>query len=419
MRPYFFILILLFLLSACERENPSLVETYLSKPYVLGTYEAGAVSLDWSIVSEELMEGGRNRRQIAVERYVLEMSENSPESLTDFQTLSPSTVFYLVEELTNGQAYYFAIRAEGEGKSIRSNVIMLIPRPLPQQQGLVVSDSLTKEATVSLDANFYGSFLGWISNGPFTSFPSVNTALLDSLNGLGTTSLSWSPYHDKLMYAIGKKNSSGDKRGQLGLYSPSENKFLQLTDFEPYYDHQPVWSPDGEWIAYLSDEKAGNEYHIWKIKADASGKQNLTEDQGDLSELVNKSHRSPSQLVFSPQADTLAFERQKPLGDGYVYSLYEVSAYGGGHSILHDSPWNDRKPAYSPSGEQIAFFSDRSGQPEVWVLDRKTSKLMQLSGGKEMPTPILGRGLRWSPDGQQLLYIYLSGAEEKAILISL
>jgi Tol biopolymer transport system component len=292
---------------------------------------------------------------------------------------------------------------------------MVIPQSLPQMISPPFSDTVTRNVFVALDANFFGSFLWWANSSPLSNIPPINNHIIDSLKDWGATSFIWSPQQDKLAFTQGIAISTGEKWGHIGIYHPIDSSVLTLTNPDKYYDHQINWSPDGEWITYISDEQAGSEYHIWKVKTDGSERLPLTEDRGDLNELIDKIWRSPGHPVFAPQGDTIAFERQKPLGDGYVYSLYEIPASGGTYAILHDSPWNDRMPVYSPVGDLVAFFSDRSGQQEIWLLNRQTKALTQLSGGIDMASPKIERGLNWSPDGKQILYI--GEGDEKPQLI--
>lgn len=66
---------------------------------------------------------------------------------------------------------------------------------------------------------------------------------------------------------------------------------------------------------------------------------------------------------------------------------------------LTHGPGNDMKPAWSPDGRQIAFFSDRDGQSEIYVIDADGQSLRRLTsspGGDENPA--------WSPDGRQLVF---------------
>lgn len=413
MRNVLFIISLLLLIG-CQSDGLA-PKRNLARPYVIGTYQAGSVQLHWSDAALRLQDENEGKK-IETEQFVIEMSMSSPDSLSDFQTLSPQTQSFWVEELTNDQPYYFAVRAEGKDQSLRSNVIMVIPRTFSENVSPPLSDTLPQGRSLELDANYYGSILWWANSSPIVNNSLANNRILDSLQDWGVRSFLWSPQKDRLAFEQGIALSTGKKWGHIGMYNPIDSSVLTLTNPDLYYDHQPAWSPDGDWIAYLSDEQEGTEYHIWKVKTDGSVRLSLSQDRGDLDELVHKVWRSPSHPVFAPQGDTIAFERQKPLGDGYVYSLYEIPADGGIYSVLHDSPWNDRMPSYSPSGDRVAFFSDRSGQQEIWLINPQTQELRQLSGGKGMAQPKSDQGLSWSPDGTQILYISLN--DEKPQLIA-
>jgi Tol biopolymer transport system component/DNA-binding winged helix-turn-helix (wHTH) protein len=62
---------------------------------------------------------------------------------------------------------------------------------------------------------------------------------------------------------------------------------------------------------------------------------------------------------------------------------------------------SDHQAAYSPNGSRMAFWSNRSGNPEVWVADANGSNKIQLThlngrGGVSWPS--------WSPDGSHILF---------------
>ena len=68
---------------------------------------------------------------------------------------------------------------------------------------------------------------------------------------------------------------------------------------------------------------------------------------------------------------------------------------------LIDSPGRDYLAVFSPDGKRIAFVSDRTGAPALWVCDRDGSRQRQL-------TPVTLRvkesAPSWSPDGESIAF---------------
>ena len=84
-------------------------------------------------------------------------------------------------------------------------------------------------------------------------------------------------------------------------------------------------------------------------------------------------------------------------GDGIEF----MTAGGGGRQVLLPASDAAREycPAISPDGNQIAFISNRTNTDEVWVLERVTGALRQLTRNAQ---PV--GGLSWSADGQKLAF---------------
>jgi Tol biopolymer transport system component len=72
----------------------------------------------------------------------------------------------------------------------------------------------------------------------------------------------------------------------------------------------------------------------------------------------------------------------------------------GTPELILSSTGKNHSPSYSPDSRQIAYVSDRSGTPEIWIADAEGKNLRQLThfGG-----PWLG-SIRWSPDGRQIAF---------------
>jgi dipeptidyl aminopeptidase/acylaminoacyl peptidase len=71
---------------------------------------------------------------------------------------------------------------------------------------------------------------------------------------------------------------------------------------------------------------------------------------------------------------------------------------------------NSWYPAWSPDGRLLAFYSDRSGDPALWIWDRESDALRRAS-----PATVVPIGLqwpKWTPDGRHLIVpVLASGAD--------
>jgi TolB protein len=120
-------------------------------------------------------------------------------------------------------------------------------------------------------------------------------------------------------------------------------------------DYSPAWSPDGEWIAFMSDRK-GNA-NIWLVRPDGSDLRQLTDLPG-ISEYP----------TWAPDSRRVAFSCTfgEILANGTGdFEICVVNADGAGLARLSDAPGESKLPAWSADGAKIAFQSNRNGWPTL------------------------------------------------------
>ena len=83
----------------------------------------------------------------------------------------------------------------------------------------------------------------------------------------------------------------------------------------------------------------------------------------------------------------------------YGADIWVASRAGGEARRLTSTPAVESDPHFSPDGRQIAFTSDRSGTPAVYVMSVEGGDPVRLSW---YPAPAYARG--WTPDGSRVLY---------------
>jgi len=92
------------------------------------------------------------------------------------------------------------------------------------------------------------------------------------------------------------KRAVVEARGDIWTIPAENGSPVNLTRTDGTAEHSPVWSPDGQWIAYISDETG--EYELYVMQSDGRGEsRRLTDDK--LRYLYN--------LVWSPDSKKLAF----------------------------------------------------------------------------------------------------------------
>ncbi|NRD71896.1 PD40 domain-containing protein [Shewanella sp. VB17] len=182
---------------------------------------------------------------------------------------------------------------------------------------------------------------------------------------------------------------------------------------------QPIYSPDGQYIAFTSDEDGGD--NIWIMKADGSNPRPVTKEKFRL---LNSPAWSPdSQYLLARKHYT----GSRSLGAGEIW-MYHV---GGGEGVKLTKRPNEQKdlgePAYSPDGHYIYFSQDATpgksfhyskdsvkGIYKIKRYDTQTGDielLIEGTGGAIRPTP--------SPDGTKLAYIKRDGFQSSLYLMDL
>lgn len=175
------------------------------------------------------------------------------------------------------------------------------------------------------------------------------------------------------------------KGGGLELYSVSADggPITRLTR-NRVFDGDPEVSPDGRRIAFV--RRVHGLGQIFTMRTNGTDVVRLTHDR--------YRDRMPS---WSPDGRTIAFfsRTDRPNAAGYGREdIFTVSTADGRERRLTHPSLDDRYPAFSPDGRQIAFVRQTVlGGPGIWLVDRDGSDAHPLPGAP----PFAYESLDWGP----------------------
>ncbi|MCB0019383.1 MAG: S9 family peptidase [Anaerolineales bacterium] len=123
-------------------------------------------------------------------------------------------------------------------------------------------------------------------------------------------------------------------------------------------------------------------------------------------------HPTVTELALSPDGRQLVFAMEEPVirddESKFVTQLHLVGADGARRQLTYGAHSN-RTPQWSPDGQYLAFISDRSGKPNLYVMRTDGGEAWALTS---FDKSAVGNPV-WSPDGQRLAFLMTPPDEAK------
>lgn len=178
----------------------------------------------------------------------------------------------------------------------------------------------------------------------------------------------------------------------MWIHEPARD--LTKFTFEPGRDAAPAWTRDSRRIAFGSDRSGSGPLNIYWQRADGTGPvQGLTD---------SPNNQTPSS--FHPNGRYLAFNENRAASDSDLMILPLNGEEKTGWTpekaeVFLSTPANESDPAFSPDGRWIAYQSNESGTPEIYV------RPFQGAEGKWKVSTSGGVQPVWSLETNELLYV--------------
>lgn len=167
-------------------------------------------------------------------------------------------------------------------------------------------------------------------------------------------------------------------------------------------EDSPAWSPDGKKLVYASDQD------IWIANEDISGSRKL---YGSMS--------WDGEPALSPDGSRIAYISRIRLTDGkgnerdpswspdskyIVYSfqrnIFKTDVSTGSTFELTNDTFHNTDPEISPNGAWITFVSNRTGNPDIWLMDAQVKGFLRLTSDNGIQ-----KDPSWNPEGKKIAYV--------------
>jgi len=239
-----------------------------------------------------------------------------------------------------------------------------------------------------------------------------------------------------------RKGYRGNRSADLFVQDVASGEITQLTDpdIEDFREHThdavPMWGADG--LLYFLSERSGV-FNLWRMQPDGSGAAQVTRFTEGGVKYPSISHdgativftqnhelwtldvpdgeprRVPVELDFDPTTNLVEWVEADGVAQGFGGApdgdhvavdyrgeivIVPTDPETGEMTRVTDSAWRDRYARFSPTGEHMAYVSDRSGEEEIWLYTPADGAHRQLSDHASQKDD----GYVWSPDGSTIAF---------------
>ena len=185
--------------------------------------------------------------------------------------------------------------------------------------------------------------------------------------------------------AAGDQTEPDGRRRNIWIYELAQGLATTRLTFDPSFDGDPIWSPDGKQILFCSTRRGG--FRLFLKNADGSGSEEEVADLGAVGQGNAWDWSRNGKYVLVRKGN----------------ELWSLSWPERATKHLLQATWTVRDAQFSPDGRWIVYASNETGSMEIYVspFPSINGKWQVSSGGGQEP--------RWRQDGKELFYLSADG----------
>ncbi|HEX4603857.1 MAG TPA: S9 family peptidase, partial [Candidatus Angelobacter sp.] len=248
---------------------------------------------------------------------------------------------------------------------------------------------------------------------------------------------SWSPKGRWIVYA---SDHDGNEQYDLFLVSTTNGQVVNLTNSPAVSEEIPVWSPNGEKLAYSVKPKDATNYEVDVMEIDTKKVTHITGNSAKMyNHLAAAWSRDGKWLVvnqedasskdgnillansatgqatnLTPHQGEQRFSASDISPDGKTILLSSNSGNGYNNAALLDvatkkitwlttGKWETTSGKFSPDGKRLTWMTNVEGNGDIVIYDLATHQKQTLEAGSGINT-LAGSPSPFAPDGTRLLY---------------
>jgi dipeptidyl aminopeptidase/acylaminoacyl peptidase len=203
----------------------------------------------------------------------------------------------------------------------------------------------------------------------------------------GSSDYAFAPNGKELAFtAEPSKDAAWSTNTDIWIVSVAGNEPQNLTEDNPGADAQPAYSPDGDYLAYVSQARAGFEADKWTLKLRDRSDGETSEITANIDRSVQSFAWGSSREIKNPFAGTV-YDLFVVLDDAGSVTIRELSILpdGDGHIFINEKPNGiaggvNNSVQVLPGGEEVVFVHGSSNTPnEIYKARANGSGLTALT----------------------------------------